>query len=82
MRSRPNTAWSLTTSTDKLWDSRQYDYMHLAVLMDLRDEMQRMRKVLECVNTQRIPRILDSIETATRATARNTTKPRRKRKAA
>lgn len=48
-----------------------YEAAHLAVLMDLRDELQTLNGLLRCPNFIAIPRKLDRI-------ARNTTKrPRR-----
>lgn len=49
-----------------------YDGCHLAVLMDIRDELKRLNSVLGCCNMLRIPRVLDSI-------AKNTRRPKRKK---
>ena len=46
----------------------------LAVLMDIRDELQAIRRRLDCPSALAIPRYLEAIE-------RNTRKAKRKRKA-
>lgn len=66
-----------TRQKDSNWSigdgpSYSYDAAHLAVLMDLRDELKRLNRLLHCPNFIEIPRILREIR-------RNTT--RRKRKA-
>jgi hypothetical protein len=53
--------------------SYSYDAASLAVLMDLRDELKAIRAILECHNTQAIPRILRRISA-------NTAKPRKAKK--
>ena len=55
-RRRANVNWYLDRDGGSCWEPVQYQSMQLAVLMDIRDEVSRMRKVLECVNTQRILR--------------------------
>jgi hypothetical protein len=50
----------------------------IAVLMDLRDELQEMNRtlsVLKCINFIRIPRILDGIRKNTTRKRRQTKKP-------
>jgi len=49
------------------------DDAHLAVLMDIRDELQSMNAVLHCSNFLAIPRKLDAIK-------RNTAKKRKTRR--
>ena len=51
-----------------------HDEAQLAVLMDIRGELRRIRDVLECPNATEIPEILRSIRA-------NTSKPKRKKKA-
>lgn len=46
---------------------------HLAVLMDIRDELKKLNQVFECRNFLRIPRVLDRISA-------NTSKPKKKKK--
>lgn len=46
---------------------------HLAVLMDIRDELKRLNGTIHCHNFLAIPRKLDEIR-------RNTAKPRKKKK--
>lgn len=45
---------------------------HLAVLMDIRDELKLLNRLLHCENFQRIPRKLDRISF-------NTAKPRKRK---
>lgn len=52
----------------------------LAVLMDIRGELRRMRGVLECHNTLRIPHILDRIEAYVREPEKQARKAVRKAK--
>jgi hypothetical protein len=51
-----------------------WDEIKVAVLMDLRDELKKLNGTLQCYRFQGIPNTLDRI-------ARNTIKPRKKRKA-
>lgn len=67
---RKNVDWQLKTNQD---GSVPHQDAHLAVLMDLRDELQKLNRLLHCSNFIEIPRIL-------RAIRRNITKPRRKKK--
>ena len=50
------------------------DGAFLAIAMDIRNELRRIRSILECHNAQTIPLTLNRI-------ARNTAKPRKKRAA-
>lgn len=50
-----------------------WSQVQAAVLMDIRDELQRLNELLHCSNAIAIPRILKRIAT-------NTAKPRKKRK--
>ena len=52
-----------------------YEAVQVAILMDIRDELQTLNRLLRCDNFIGIPNQLRRIAT-------NTTKPRRKRKAA
>lgn len=67
MARHPNVDWNLPDSL-KTWEQ-----VNTAVLMDIRDELQRLNRLLYCSNFTAIPSIL-------RAIGRNTTKPRRRRK--
>lgn len=49
-----------------------WERVQVALLMDIRDELQRLNNILECPNFQRIPAKLDRI-------GRNTAKPRKRR---
>ena len=59
--------------TGKLYENQigWASFAQLAVLMDIRDELQTLNRIFGCVNFQRIPRVLDTI-------AKNTTKKRPK----
>jgi len=57
-----NINWVLT---EKTWDS-----IKLAVLMDIRDELKSLNRILQCDNFIAIPRILREIK-------KNTNKPRK-----
>lgn len=50
-----------------------YNSLHLAVLMDIRDELKRLNSLLYCDNFYRIPNTLRQIEV-------NTNKAKRKKK--
>lgn len=52
-----------------------YDQAHLAVLMDLRDLLDRLVAVLECSNFTRLPVTLRAIERNTRKKKRVTKVP-------
>lgn len=54
-----NTNWELPTSeTGRIKD---WAYVNIAVLMDIRDELQKLNRVFECQNFIRIPQKLDTI---------------------
>jgi hypothetical protein len=53
-------------------EAPSFNGAQLAVLMDIRDEIQRLNSLLHCNNFTQIPHILRSIR-------RNTAKPRKKR---
>lgn len=50
-----------------------WERVQVALLMDIRDELQALNRVMQCHNTQRIPRVLDVI-------ALNTRRPKKKRR--
>lgn len=60
-----NVTWNVGDTT---WDG-----VKVAVLMDIRDELQKLNRVFECHNFLAIPSDL-------RAIRRNTNKPRRKKR--
>lgn len=64
---RKNTSWTLPEG------SLSYDAAQLAVLMDIRDELQAIRARLDCYETRAIPRYLRRISA-------NTAKPRKKKR--
>lgn len=55
-------------------DPPGYEAAHLAVMMDIRDELKRLNLLLHCYNFTQIPGVLRSIR-------RNTAKPRPPRRA-
>lgn len=57
----------------RLPDAPEWSQVPIAVLMDIRDELRTLNRLLHCPNTIRIPRILDAI-------ALNTRKTRKKKK--
>lgn len=65
---KKNFRWGIKTNTDGT--TPQMD-AHLAVLMDIRDELQTLNRLLGCQNFLSIPSKLDAIR-------RNTTKAKRK----
>lgn len=65
-----NADWKLRTALDG--GVYNTDVTH-ALLMDIRAELRKLNRVLECPNFQDIPHRLTAIE-------KNTRKPRRKRK--
>jgi hypothetical protein len=65
-----NGNWSIPTLPN---GNIKWEYVQHALLMDIRDELQRLNNVFSCHNFQRIPWVLDHI-------VRNTTKKRKARK--
>jgi len=65
-----NIDWNLPTKANGGIDS--WNGVTAALLMDIRDELQVLNRLLGCHNFLRVPRILDDI-------AANTKKPTRKR---
>lgn len=69
MARHANIDWNLPEGTP----THQWSSIHAALLMDLRDELQRLNRLLQCSNFQNIPRTLRAIQ-------RNTTKRKYTRK--
>lgn len=70
---RKNVSWSVGNAKDggvETWEAAG-----VAVLMDIRDELQALNRLLACPNFLGIPHTLTKIK-------QNTTKPRKRRKAA
>lgn len=63
-----NGQWNLPTNDNGAIAS--WDYVKIAVLMDIRDELQTLNRLLGCSNFIRIPTVLDAIS--------KNTKPKRK----
>lgn len=61
---------------DEYWNLSEpiktWEEVHVAVLMDIRDELKDLNRLLHCENFKRIPFVLDRIR-------RNTVKPKRKK---
>lgn len=66
--------WSLSDTT-LTWDEAA-----VAVLMDIRDELKRLNRLLHCSNFTDIPWTLKTIARKTTTVAANTTRRRRKAK--
>ena len=69
---RANQNW-IVTNNKGTSDISTWEQLQLAVLMDLRDELQKLNRLLGCQNFIEIPTILREIR-------RNTTKKKRKKK--
>jgi len=69
MANTKNMDWQIAVNLDH---SVSIENARLAVLMDIRDELQKLNRLLHCHNAVRIPKILDAIR-------RNTTKRRKKK---
>ena len=67
---KKNTNWGIKTNDDGTTPTPD---AHLATLMDIRDELQRLNSLLHCSNFVEIPRKLDAIK-------RNTAKKRKTRR--
>jgi len=59
MRRHRNVAWALPTSTTGGIES--WEYVKIAVLMDIRDELQNLNRQLNCPNFTQIPTVLRGI---------------------
>jgi len=67
---RANIEWNINSSDGSI----TWDLVPIAVLMDIRSELQILNRLLGCENFTRIPFVLDEIK-------RNTKKPLRKKAA-
>ena len=68
-----NLAWIIPSGGNPSFEGAQ-----LAVLMDIRDELQRLNELLHCPNFIDIPLMLDEIVINTRPKRRTTATKRRK----
>lgn len=66
-----NANWKTRTENNQFYHEQHYRLASLAVLMDIRDELQTLNMVFRCHNTLAIPDLL-------RAIKKNTTKRARK----
>lgn len=64
----------LSRNKDRDWSAwgppNEWQYVHLCLLQDIRDELKAMNAILQCKNTLRIPNYLKRI-------AANTAKPKK-----
>jgi hypothetical protein len=60
-RRRKNVNWNVTDNAGIAWNSVR-DGVLLAVLMDIRDELQRLNTLLHCPNFIEMPRTLRRID--------------------
>lgn len=75
MARHKNTVWNLSEKPSRAQDGGEaysYNTIQTAVLMDIRDELQILNRVLRCPDFLRIPRHLEVIE-------QNTKKRKRRR---
>jgi len=68
MARQKNWDWNLAEEKDGRY---AFDQIQANVLLDIRDELQRLNRLLQCQNFRRIPFVLRSIR-------QNTSKPRKK----
>lgn len=73
-RRRKNANWQLHPNAD---GSMPHEDAKLAVLMDIRDELQSLNRILQCPNFIAVPRKLDDIKTELRQVRLNTRKKKR-----
>lgn len=71
-RRKRNANWLIGLELDGTYT---HEAAQLAVLMDIRDELQAIRRRYDCLDTLSIPSLL-------RAIKKNTTKPRKRRRPA
>lgn len=69
MRPTKNLVWDVHKNSDGSWS---FDAAQLAVMLDIRDELQTLNAVFRCYNTLAIPGLLRDIR-------RNTNKRKRKK---
>ena len=70
-----NLNWTIDINAD---GTIAVDQVQLAVLMDIRDQLITLNKLIGCPNFVGIPRTLGAIESNTRKMAANTRKPKKK----
>ncbi len=69
-RALKNQVWDLKPSSG---GGYSWEAIHTGLLMDIRDELQRLNRLLHCPNFMSMPYVLQDIK-------KNTTKRRRKKK--
>lgn len=57
MARQKNLEWNLPKSTTEM----TWEHVELAILMDIRDELQHLNATFDCTNAQQIPSILRGI---------------------
>lgn len=55
-----NVQWNVLTEEGEAFEGT-YDHAHLAVLMDIRDELQTLNRLLGCQNFVQVPAMLRGI---------------------
>jgi len=79
-RRKKNADWLVYDKNGNCWQTAQYGSIQVALLMDIRDELQKLNRVFECRNFLSIPDTLMSIRANAIVIAKNTKKAKRKRK--
>jgi hypothetical protein len=74
VRNTKDWAWELSPNAYGKYD---FPSAHLAVLMDIRDELKRLNNVLQCPNFIAVPRKLDDIKGELRQVRLNTRRKKR-----
>ena len=72
-RRQKNMSWAVRDEQGNFYTNSA----QLAVLMDIRDELQRLNSLLHCYNATSMPVTLREIRAAVNKVARNTTKKRK-----
>ncbi len=60
MARHKNIAWGLNEADKN--NAVTYDTIKIAVMMDIRDELQKLNRLLECSNVSSMPRTLKRID--------------------
>lgn len=71
---RANINWLVCSEQNTYLDHQYYQYAQLAVMLDIRDELQRLNALLHCSNFTSIPRVLRTISRKVPTRRRRTTK--------
>lgn len=78
-RDNKNLVWRVgQKNADGSYTSESVNHSQLAVLMDIRDELQQLNRTLACPNFQAIPHHISRIARDTAGLRRDLKKPRKK----